>query len=193
MNKLIAISGGIGSGKSIISHILQYMGYPVYDCDSNARRLIDNSTSIKQAICSSLGTECISAYGTLDREVVGRIVFNNPDKLQVLNSITHAAVKDDIRLWHQNQSARLSFVETAILYQSGIDKMVDAVIEITAPFDTKVQRIMHRNNIEYQDVVARINSQNYSVDTPHANVYTILNDDIHAVMPQLINILGKLV
>lgn len=193
MNKLIAISGGIGSGKSIISHILQYMGYPVYDCDSNARRLIDNSTSIKQAICSSLGTECISAYGTLDRGVVGRIVFNNPDKLQVLNSITHAAVKDDIRLWHQNQSARLSFVETAILYQSGIDKMVDAVIEITAPFDTKVQRIMHRNNIEYQDVVARINSQNYSVDTPHANVYTILNDDIHAVMPQLINILGKLV
>lgn len=193
MNKLIAISGGIGSGKSIISHILLYMGYPVYDCDSNARRLIDNSTSIKQAICSSLGTECISADGTLDRGVVGHIVFNNPDKLQVLNSITHADVKDDIRLWHQNQSARLSFVETAILYQSGIDKMVDAVIEITAPFDTKVQRIMHRNNIEYQDVVARINSQNYSVDTPHANVYTILNDDIHAVMPQLINILGKLV
>ena len=193
MNKLIAISGGIGSGKSIISHILLYMGYPVYDCDSNARRLIDNSTSIKRAICSSLGTECISADGTLDRGVVGRIVFNNPDKLQVLNSVTHAAVKDDIRLWHQNQSARLSFVETAILYQSGIDKMVDAVIEITAPFDTKVQRIMHRNNIEYQDVVARINSQNYSVDTPHANVYTILNDDIHAVMPQLINILGKLV
>ena len=186
---LIAISGGIGSGKSIISRMLQCIGYQVYDCDSRARQLIDNNIDIKRAICESLGNSCIATDGTLNRKVVGDIVFNNPDKLQLLNLITHAAVREDIKHWQQCQPDRLLFVETAILYQSGIDKMVDAVIEVTAPFDIKIQRIMLRNKLNYNDVLSRINSQKYSTDKPHANSFIISNDDNDAVLPQLIKII----
>ena len=103
---LIAISGGIGSGKSIVARMLVAMGYDIYDCDSRARRLIDENISIKKAISDNLGACCIAGDGRLDRKVVGDIVFNNPDKLALLNSITHAAIREDIALWHKNNLKR---------------------------------------------------------------------------------------
>ncbi len=189
---LIAISGGIGSGKSIVARMLVAMGYDIYDCDSRARRLIDENISIKKAISDNLGACCIAGDDRLDRRVVGDIVFNNPDKLALLNSITHAAIREDIALWHKKQSGKTVFVETAILYQSEIDKMVDAVIDVTAPVDIRTKRVMQRNGLGYDEVMRRINSQNYIVDRPHPKVYTIKNDGLEAVTPQLLSILHEL-
>lgn len=189
---LVAISGGIGSGKSVVARMLGAMGYDVYDCDSRARGLIDNSEEIKNEIGEYLGKCCISGDGTLDRKTVGEIVFKNRDKLEILNRITHAAVRKDIDGWQRQRSSRLIFVETAILYQSEIDRMVDAVIEVTAPIDVRIVRIQQRNHLEVPEIMNRINAQCYSVERPHPVIYTIDNNGSVAVLPQLETILGKL-
>lgn len=189
---LVAISGGIGSGKSVVARMLRSMGYEVYDCDTHARQLIDDSEEIKAEISKCLGQCCISDNGSLDRKVVGEIVFNSHDKLAILNRITHAAVRKDIDMWHGLQPSRLMFVETAILYQSKIDRMVDAVIEVTAPVDIRVKRIQERNRLDLPEIMNRIKAQNYYVENPHPVVYTIDNSGTLAVLPQLENILGKL-
>lgn len=189
---LIAISGGIGSGKSVVSRMLESMGYHVYDCDSRARRLIDGSQEIKTAICMSLGDECVDADGKLDRKAVSDIVFSDRDKLEMLNKITHAAVRDDIRHWHSEAHDAMLFVETAILYQSEIDRMVEAVIEVEAPIDIRINRIMNRNGFKYHEAMNRINSQKHNVKNLHPRIYKLVNDDRHALLPQLQDILAKL-
>ena len=189
---LTAISGGIGSGKSVVARMLQAMGFEVYDCDSRARRLIDNSDSIKQSIARELGACCIAADGSLNRKTVSDIVFNDAGKLGILNAITHAAVRDDLAKWNREQTGRLKFVETAILYQSGIDRMVDAVIEVAAPVDVRVERIGRRNGLERDDIIRRIESQNFIAENPHHTIYTILNDDTTPILPQLQAILSAL-
>lgn len=190
-SKLIAIAGGIGSGKSVVARMLQAMGYQVYDCDLQARKLIDGSHGIKCAIAEAIGPQSIADDGSLDRSYVSSIVFSDKEKLLKLNSITHSAVRDDLHRWRHNGGA-LRFVETAILYQSGIDRMVDAVIEVTAPAETRIERITARNNIGRQHALARINSQHYDAAEPHPFVYSIINDDRHAILPQLLDILPKL-
>lgn len=189
---LTAISGGIGSGKSVVARMLISMGYDVYDCDSRARRLIDDNIHIRETIAARLGQSCITPDGSLNRKIVGDIVFNNPDKLKQLNAITHAAVRADIECWSEERKGKLLFVETAILYQSEIDRMVDAVIDVTAPVDIRIERVMRRNGLAYDDVLARINAQNFIVENPHPRIYTILNDGIQAVLPQLQSVLEDL-
>lgn len=189
---LIAISGGIGSGKSVVSRMLDSMGYHVYDCDSQARQLIDGSQEIKTTICMSLGDECIDADGNLDRKAVSDIVFSDREKLEMLNKITHAAVRNDIRRWHSEAHDAMLFVETAILYQSEIDRMVEAVIEVEAPLDIRINRIMNRNGYDYNEAMNRINSQKHNVGNLHPRIYNLVNDDRHALLPQLQDILAKL-
>lgn len=189
---LVAISGGIGSGKSVVARILRSVGYEVYDCDSRARQLIDNSPEIKNEIVECIGRCCISENGCLDRKTVGEIVFKDPDKLAILNRITHAAVRKDIVRWQNQQPSQLKFVETAILYQSEIDRMVDAVIEVTAPVNVRIERIQERNRLTVDEIMNRINAQNFTVSNPHPRVYTIDNNGKTAILPQVEGILKRL-
>lgn len=189
---LVAISGGIGSGKSIVARMLAVQGYRVYDCDIRARDLINKSESIKEIISDNLGSSCIADDGSLNRKVVSDIVFNNAEKLKVLNSITHSAVREDLSTWNIETSGELKFVETAILYQSGIDKMVDAVIEVIAPLELRIDRIVRRNGLDRNSILQRIQSQKLNTDQHHAVVFNINNDDETPILPQLNEILGIL-
>lgn len=187
---LVAISGGIGSGKSVVARMLGAMGYRIYDCDSRARSIIDSNRDIKLAICELLGCNCLDADGNLDRKMTGNIVFSNADKLDGLNRITHSAVRHDICQWRQLHRDGLLFVETAVLYQSGIDRMVDSVIEVNAPLELRIKRVMRRNGFTESEVSDRINSQNYAVSSPHPIIYTIINDDVQPLLPQVHSVLS---
>lgn len=189
---LIAVSGGIGSGKSVVANILFTLGYDVYDCDSQARRLIDNNLGIKLQINEAFQTDCLTQEGLLDRKKVGSIVFSDGEKLKALNRITHKAVREDIVRWYKLHHCELAFVETAILYQSEIDKMVDAVIEVSAPKEVRISRIMRRNGLSRQEALARINSQTYIPETTHPQTYTIVNDGSSAILPQLQEVIGAI-
>ena len=189
MAELIAITGGIGCGKSIVSLILKEMGYEVYDCDCKAKYLMYNSPTIKDCLKSTFGNDII-IDGTINRVKLANIVFNNKEKLVKLNNIVHSSVKEDLISWKlENSHNKLLFVETAILYQSGLDSIVDEVWEVNAPLEIRIERVMKRNNISRQDVLSRIESQKYEILT-QAN-YIITNDDRVAILPQLVTILGK--
>lgn len=185
MKKLIAISGGIGSGKSVVSKILTHMHYCVYDCDSRAKILMDTSSTIKQQLKELISPEVINFNNDINRPLLSQIVFNNSTALATLNNIVHSAVKEDLLNWFQNVDSNIAFVETAILYQSKFDSIVDAVWEIEAPIELRIKRVMSRNNLTRDEVQARIDAQTFTPKELHQNTITIYNDNIRPLLPQI--------
>ena len=191
MKPWIAIAGGIGCGKSVVSHILSALGYQVYDSDSRAKKLMDNDDAIKQAIARQISPDAITSAGQIDRKHLAAVVFANKEKLQQLNSIVHGAVKRDIAAWRERHPAEPLWVESAIIYESGISEMVDEVWEVTAPEDIRINRVVKRNGISPREVRLRIAAQAVPVASPHEKVFTILNDDVQPVLPQVLNLLSR--
>lgn len=185
LNDLTAITGGIGSGKSVVSRILQALGHPVYDCDSRAKALMDASSEIRSAIAESISPEAV-VNGRIDRQALSAIVFSNPDALGRLNAIVHQAVRRDLEAWHA--SVRMPcFVETAILRESGLDLMCPQVWNVTAPEPLRVSRIMARSGLTELQAKQRMAAQ--TTDYPSAS--TIINDNVHPLLPQVLELLEK--
>lgn len=186
--RIIAITGGIGAGKSIVSKILRASGYSVYDCDSEAKRIMDTDTRIKSKLISLIHPSIIKSDGTIDRPLLSDIVFNSADKLAVLNSIVHGAVKDDVMATAESMdSGSTLFVESAIVYASGLNRIAGEIWEVTAPEKTRIERVMRRNAMSYNQVKARINSQ--KDEFGHPDHHILINDGISPVLPQLDNLL----
>lgn len=189
--KIIGITGGIGAGKSVVSQMLRCIGFKVYDCDSNAKLLMDNSDYIKQQICRQISPQAV-VNGTINRVLLGKIVFNDKTSLEKLNAITHKAVKENIKNWiSANENEHLLFIESAILYQSRLDKLVDEVWNIEAPEDLRILRVIQRNNITREEVVNRIESQNEELSMPEIRpkINKIVNDGTSALLPQVLTLL----
>lgn len=191
---LTAITGGIGSGKSIVSRVLTAMGYPVYDCDSRARSLMDMSAEIKHAIALNIGAGVILPDDSIDRRLLAEIVFRNKQMLLTLNSIVHQAVRDDLARWVSDRPSALVFVETAILYESGLDRVIDSEWNVTAPTDIRVDRVIARNGLSREHVLARIEAQSGTTPPKSShNIITLVNDDITPLLPQIESALFKTV
>ena len=190
---IIAITGGIGSGKSVVCQILKNYGYQIYNCDIKAKTLMDNSISIKSALSNKLCPSVINNDGSINRKILADIVFNDKDKLNILNKIVHFYVKEDIIQWIKENTSNLPpsklFIETAILYQSGIDKIVDEVWEITASEETRINRVIKRNGLSRTEVISRIKSQAFIPSKIHPKTKTIINDSNKPILPQLIPLL----
>lgn len=187
--RLIAITGGIGSGKSIISDILRAMGHKVYDCDTRAKALMDTDESIKNDLIDLISIDAVRNDRTIDRKRLSEIVFNDPDALSRLNSIVHKAVRADLRRWRDTSSDKTVWVETAILYASRLDREVDEVWEVTAPTELRVQRVMKRNSMSREQVLARISSQSTTAAQLHPLTKAIVNDGVEPVLPQILSLL----
>lgn len=182
MPKIVAITGGIGSGKSVVSNILRIMGYRVYDCDSEAKRITNTSIDIRNAITKKFGKD-LFADNILDKKKLASIVFSDKNALLFLNSIIHPAVKSDILNWvksHDNES--MLFIETAILRESNFSDIIDGVIEVTAPKNVRIERVMRRNNITVTDVELRMKRQN---NDNIEGAFIINNDNTQPILPQI--------
>lgn len=198
--RLIAVTGGIGSGKSLICRMLSVMGYPVYDCDSQAKGIMDASPCIHQAIARDVSNEAIEERGGetfINRKILADVVFGNPVKLACLNGIVHSAVKCDVGRWRDEHMANplasnTLFVETAILRQSGMDSMVDEIWEVHADLETRITRAMMRDNATRSHIEARIKSQ-AAENSLHADsavpVRIIYNNGDEPLLPQLLRLL----
>lgn len=190
MNTLVGITGGIGAGKSVVSRILTSMGYEVYDSDTKARFIMDNSETIKERLATLFGEDII-ADGTIDRKKLGEIVFSDNNKLELLNRLVHRAVIDDVLNWREQFEDGTVFIETAILYQSGLDRIVDTVWLITAPHQIRIERVMARNGLSANEVERRIAAQNFSPERQHPRIETIVNDGMTPLLPQVMECLGN--
>lgn len=166
--EVIGITGGIGAGKSVVSRILRLKGYPVYDCDSEARSLMESSEEILAALQGRFGEECILECGGLNRGYIASRVFNDAEELTWLNALVHGAVREDVRDWveaHASAGKEILFVESAILYTSGLDKMCDRIWLVTAPEELRLERAMQRGGASEEDLRRRIESQRMEFDS----------------------------
>lgn len=191
--KLIAITGGIGSGKSVVARLVQVMGHEVYDCDSRAKALMTENEEVRHLLIEAFGKETYHNDGTLNRQHLSEVAFGDDKALARLNGIVHPATARDMQQWAQRQAdngARVAFVETALLRTAGLDRLVDEVWHVTAPASVRIPRVMARSGLTEQQVRERIAAQSVE-DALATGEHPIINDDVTAVLPQVLNLLSK--
>ena len=197
--RLILVSGGIGSGKSVVCRILRALGHDVYDSDAEARRIMDNSPAIIETIASEICREAIcreNGCRTIHRPTLAKAVFSDKEKLNRLNALVHGEVKADIMrrrdmLAEEGRCDRPLFVETAIPHSSGLDLMADEAWLVEAPPEIRIARATQRDNATRDAIEARIASQDATeshICTPI--VHTLLNAPPHPLLPQILTLLN---
>ena len=188
---IIGLTGGIGSGKSTIARQLREMGYAVYDTDSEAKRLIVEDAHVREQMEELFGKE-VYKDGVYQTAMVAQRVFADKSLLTQLNAIVHPAVKADILRWATMQDSPsfrkglgvgLCFVECAILYQAGFDKLCDKVIVVTAPEEIRLARAVARDHSTIEKVRARMRAQETEKDILRADL--VINNDGKTSIPTL--------
>ena len=181
----VGITGGIGSGKSTVAHIFETLGIPVYYADAAAKKLMNEDEKLKQQVQQLFG-EGAYRNGQLNRAFVSEQVFNNPEKLALLNSIVHPATIADAEKWMQQQSAPYAVKEAALIFESGAQENLDKVIGVFAPKAIRIIRVMNRDGITREEVLARMNKQiNETIKMRLCN-YAITNDEQQLLIPQVL-------
>ncbi len=183
----IGLTGGIGSGKSTVAAIFQVLGIPVYFADEAAKRLMSEDPSLKKNIENAFGQESY-AEGKLDREYLSALVFKDEEKLKLLNSIVHPATIKDAEEWIAKQNAPYIIKEAALLFESGADKFLDHVIGVNSPKELRIERAMRRDNVNREDVLARMKKQMNEDEKMKLCDFIIVNDEQQLLIPQVLEL-----
>jgi dephospho-CoA kinase len=189
--KLIGITGGIGSGKSTIAKVFMSLSYPVYNSDTKAKELINSNEELINSIKLSFGNDIYNSNG-LDRKKMASIVFNNPEKLELLNSIIHPAVGEDFEKWVDSQNTSFILKEAAILFETGIYKSLHKTILVSAPQETRIERVIKRDNTNQEEVLSRMNNQWSEEKKTELADYVIDNSGNKLVIPQVLEIIKQI-
>ncbi len=190
--KIIGLTGGIGSGKTSVANYIQSKGIPVYISDLEAKKVMELPEVITE-IESNFGESVVTENRTLDREKLASIVFNDQDKLKLLNSIVHPAVKRNFERWvvkHKNYSYLVK--EAAVLFESGSYKDCAAVITVCAPVETRIERVIQRDKTTREKVQQRINNQLTDEQRIEKSQYVINNEDFEQTKIQVDDLLNLL-
>jgi dephospho-CoA kinase len=174
----IGITGGIGSGKSTVCRLFEKINIPVYYADDRAKWLMNNQEELKDKLRSSFGAEVYDKDGRLNRSYLADIVFNDKSRLDILNGIVHPAVFEDGIKWQEEQEKKgaiYTMKEAALLFETGSYKTLDKIIVVTAPQDIRIKRVMSRDNISREEVLARINKQMPQAEKVERADYVITN------------------
>ncbi|MDV3876666.1 dephospho-CoA kinase [Elizabethkingia anophelis] len=159
MHKIIGLTGGIGSGKTTVARFIEEMGYPVYNSDTRAKDLVNESADLKSAIIQLLGKQAYDENGLYDRKYVGSVVFSNDELLKQLNAIIHPAVNKDFHDWVKKQSRKIIFKETALLFELKLNLQCDKSLLVTADESIRIKRVMDRDAKTYREVEKVIDNQ----------------------------------
>ena len=154
----VAICGGIGSGKSTVCQMFAERGVALYDSDSRAKALMNESEELRKALVAEFGEECY-ADGALNRSYLASRVFGSEEQLAKLNSIVHPAVKADFLRWAEGQEGDYCILESAILFESGFDAVVDKTVAVLAPLPLRIERAMARDGASREQIEARVKAQ----------------------------------
>ncbi len=188
----IGITGGIGSGKSVVSHLLQIMGIPVYISDDEAKRLTLTDSLIRKELIQLLGEDTYK-NGTLNKTHIANYLFQAPENAQKINNIIHPRVKDDFKNWAGKQSGKeIVAIESAILIEAGFMEDVDKVIMVYAPIETRITRAIARDHTTREAILKRINNQMDDEQKKEMADFVIVNDNENPLIPQIESILKQL-
>lgn len=190
MSKIIGITGGIGSGKSIVSQILQLMGYPVYSSDERAKEIMHENQSIRSALKKLFGED---AYldSNLNRPYIAAQIFQDHSKRTAMNQLVHPAVRADFQQWVKDQKSPVLFQESALLFETGSYQLFDEVILVTAPEKIRMKRIQMRDQLTEEQVQARFKAQLSEEEKMKLTDKVVYNDGNQLLVPQILNLLKK--
>lgn len=188
----LAITGSIGSGKSVVSRMMNVLGVPVYDCDSNAKRLMTDDKFVVSELKRMFGEECYENDGTLNRQYIASRIFTDKENIKRVNALVHPIVKRDFELWATRQNTDVVAVETAILYESGIVESVNKVLVVWAEKETAIKRTMERSGMNRAQVESRMNNQMGVDDLLLISDYSLYNDGGEPLLPRVMGIVEEL-
>lgn len=188
----IGITGGIGSGKSVVSRMLEIMGVPVYISDSEAKRLTQTDPCIREELIALLGGE-VYADGGLNKSLLASYLFGSPEHARQVNGIIHPRVKEDFRIWtRRHADSRIVGIESAILIEAGFASEVDKIVLVYAPEEVRIRRAVARDASSREAIRRRIASQMSDEKKREQADFVIMNDGETPLIPQIVQLIASL-
>ncbi|NUM31481.1 MAG: dephospho-CoA kinase [Bacteroidetes bacterium] len=185
----IGITGGIGSGKTTICKIFEHFNIPVYYSDQKAKKLLNSNKEVIKNIKECFGWESYNEKGNLDRNYLAKIVFNNQQKLNLLNSIVHPPLFEDYRKWViANKKYPYTLKEAALMFETSSYKELDKIVVVTAPINTRINRVVKRDNVRKEDVLKRMENQLSDREKIAKADYIIKNDGKNSLIIQVLKL-----
>ncbi|AHW58735.1 dephospho-CoA kinase [Draconibacterium orientale] len=188
----IGITGGIGSGKSVICQVFKLLGAPVFEADVWAKKLMNSHPEIKTGLIDWYGSDIYSPNGTIDRKKLAGIIFTDSTAMQKVNGLIHPVVRQEFIIWADKQNSSYVVHEAAILFESGFYKMMDHTILVTAPEKMRIDRVTKRDGSTMEAVKERMGKQWGDEQKRELASLEIKNDNKTLLIPQIIEIDKKL-
>jgi len=157
--KKVGLTGGIGSGKSFVAKIFESMDIPVYYADKEAKRLMWRDKGLKQKIKMLLGKRAYHVNGRLNRSYVSEKIFSDKKLIKKINGLVHPAVREDLTKWFSEQNSVYAIQEAALIFETGKYDFFDKIITVSADKELRIERVMKRDGVSRQSVVARMKNQ----------------------------------
>lgn len=173
----VGITGGIGSGKSVVCEMLRQRDIAIYDCDKRAKELMASDRVIVERLVERFGAE-VFENGELNRAYLAERVFSDPEALAALNGIVHLRVAEDFERWASEAEGEYVVLESAILFESGFDSKVDVVVAIMAPEELRLERAMQRDGVSRELIKERMRNQLSDDERCHRAKYAIVNIEL---------------
>jgi dephospho-CoA kinase len=183
----VGLTGGIGSGKSTVANIFKVLGIPVFDADSEAKKLMEEDSSLINSIKKEFGEESFF-NGKLNRKYLAHIVFNDSFKLEKLNALVHPVTLAWADEWMQQQSSPYVIKEAALMFESSASAGVDVMIGVYAPQALRIHRTMQRNGLSRKEVLARMSKQIDEDIKMRLCDYVLVNDEQQLLLPQVLKL-----
>ena len=176
-NRFIAITGGIGSGKSTICRILEILGYAVFYTDKSAQEQINGNPTVIRKIRQAVGEDIYRTDNSIDKDKLAGIIFNDKGALETINAIVHPAVWQDFLSWSSRQTSSRIFLESAILFECGWNRFFKNIICVTARLETRIARTAVRDKKDPEIIKKRIENQFADEQKIAGSTYIIHTDD----------------
>lgn len=189
--KSIGVTGGIGSGKSIVCKIFEVMGFPVFYSDAEAKKCMIEDLELIQSVTNLLGEEAYINQ-ELNRSFVAEKIFSNSELKAKMDALVHPAVYRAFEKWKSVQNSALIFNESALLFETGSHERFDEIILVVADLETRVERVMKRDQVSKEAVIARIQHQMMDEHKLKMNPYVIENDRHQMLIPQILEFIEKM-
>ena len=192
----VGVTGGIGAGKSLVCRIFRILGIPVYDADTRAKQLMEESTDLRQQIIEAFGSESYDDSGKLNRHYLAALVFSNQEKVQQLNALVHPEVGRDYQKWADLNQADSPYIikEAALLIESGSYRQLNYLITVVAPADLRIQRVLdrdpHRDRQQIESIIARQITDEERIEKSDV---VLFNDEQQPLIQQVLEIHQSLV
>ena len=187
----IGLTGGIGSGKSTVAQVFEILGIPVFYADEEAKKIYDENEELKNLVIKNFGKESYTA-GKLNRSFIASVVFNNKEKLDLLNSLIHPATMKLGEEWMNKQTSPYAIHEAALIFEASVNTRLDYVIGVSAPEELRIERAMKRNNASRADVLKRISLQMNEDEKMKGCDFVLVNDEQQLLTPQVLALHDKL-